>query len=447
MKIYNTSLIKKGILLSLVLLSPEILAAENLNFNYTRADALSLDPRMGIQAKACHSLGDPINISFQLGRLYPAPEITLDIKGKAFSKSYSIFSGEKDRSAGGDNSSFSIPFNITKNGSVKGTSVVNVTYPETDLTYNNKFCFSDKRMANLPLTEGYIPLIEGDAKTGKDYEKFCSQLGWVGTAQYVWGGDPRTTPMPDHIKAWGKGNWTRTIYFMTFTPGQPSHTGLENQSFDGKIDDDGEVVSGINNYVLPLQYDSTNTVSTVIEKAKLSYELSNRDITELKVFVRASDVLYKWEWTTSPDNPNVLRLKYTNPVVAPVISSMPNDPAAPTDPKDDTPPNPAKSDPYVKNNFYAKSNFYKGTLAAKGDLNQRYQYYIQNIVPLSLPPDTAGDINLANTDSLSFTLRQTANSSQGYMQLSVYGQPLQFAPLKFGDKVVASAMQVRNACY
>ncbi|EHJ5407687.1 hypothetical protein KAO45_005151, partial [Salmonella enterica subsp. enterica serovar Wedding] len=69
MKRINTSLKKTGILFSLVLLSPGVMAAENLNFNYTRAGALSLDPRMSLQARACHSKGDPININFRLNSL------------------------------------------------------------------------------------------------------------------------------------------------------------------------------------------------------------------------------------------------------------------------------------------------------------------------------------------------------------------------------------------
>lgn len=159
MRMNHMSLNRKWILFSLVLVSPTILAAEkaeNLNFNYTRADALSMDSRLGLQAKACHSLGDPININFRFGQISFAPQVTLYIKGKGYSKSYSVLEG----------GNLTIPFNIKRNGRASGTSVVPTFYPGTDGSYNNKFCFSDKRMANLPHTEGYIPLIEGDARTG-----------------------------------------------------------------------------------------------------------------------------------------------------------------------------------------------------------------------------------------------------------------------------------------
>lgn len=450
MKKHDASMIKKGILLSLMLLSPEILAAtENLNFKYSRADALSLDPRVGIQARACHSLGDPINISFRLGKLENTPNIILSINGKSYSKSYSVFSGEKGKANSGvDNTSLSIPFNITKSGSASGTSGVMIT-PTPVVSFNDPFCFNKKRMANLPLTEGYIPLIKGDSKTGKDYDKFCHEDG-LATQDMVWNGDPRVVPMPDYIKKWGSDYWTSTTFYMTLTNTTGAKPVLNWVDFNRKPDEDGKVVSGMTDYSLPVKHNLSvgpEKAYSVLEHGDFSFELSNRNITELKVSI--DDGRYIWEWTPSTDNPNILHLRYSGIDEAfKLITAIPNNPSAPVYPGDKNPPNPAKNDPYVKNGFYAKDNFYKGTLAGKGDLNQKYQDYVQNIVPLSLPPDSVGDINLVNTDSLSFTLRNVANNSPyGYMQLSIYGQPIQFGPLKYRDKEVASAMQVRNACY
>ncbi|EDC5876949.1 hypothetical protein AB9N36_002221 [Salmonella enterica] len=431
MRMNHMSLNRKWILFSLVLLSPAILAAENLNFNYTRADALSMDSRLGLQAKACHSLGDTINLNFRLGSISIAPQVILYIKGKDYSKSYRVF----------EVGNLTVPFNIKRTGSASGTSVVPVYHPGTTGSYNTPFCFSDKRMANLPHTQGYIPLIKGDAKTGADFETFCRGIGEVGDLSVVWGGDPRSTDMPANIKAWG--SWTGVIYFMTFTPGTPDGTVDEQRHFDRA--EDSQVVTGLSNYSLPLQYDAAGgkTVQTVLDKANFTYYLNNRNITELKVIVRVLDSIdYKWEWTVSRDNPNLLHLKYTDPTVSSVISPIPNV----VDHSFDL--NPAKDDPYAKNSFYANAGFYKGTLASRASLNQNYQDYIKNVSPLSLPPDTAGDINLANTGNLTFTLRSAGSSaSQGYLQLSVYGEPLQFAPLVVNGKEVASAMQVRNACY
>ncbi|ENV3755715.1 hypothetical protein ACFJ6F_005664, partial [Salmonella enterica] len=95
MRMNHMSLNRKWILFSLVLVSPAILAAENLNFNYTRADALSLEPQLGLQAKACHSKAEPMDIHVRFDKnvdMKGISEIRLDISGSAYAKSYTVFS-------------------------------------------------------------------------------------------------------------------------------------------------------------------------------------------------------------------------------------------------------------------------------------------------------------------------------------------------------------------
>ncbi|HAG2284915.1 TPA: hypothetical protein G8W61_005325 [Salmonella enterica] len=444
MKLNKFSLKQSCFLISVILLAPEIQAesGDSVLFNYySGSDLFNRESRMGLQAKACHSLGDPINISFKLGRMFPAPEITLDIKGKNYSKSYSVFSGGIKNKSGAGDASFDIPFKITKNGSATGQSFVDVVVQKT-AEYKDRFCFHpDFRDNSYIFTNGYIPIYENENR----YTKLCGSH-YLGSISYVWGGDPLNTPASQTLKD-NVGIRTGVVYFKTFEPGSDLHNELEVRSFLGAVNDNGQVVSEVSNYVLPIQSENAKVGYTTLDSADFSYSLSNRNITELKLVVKSQGFAeYKWEWVASDDNPNILHLKYTNPIIEPIISPVPNDVEAPTDPSDSNPPNPAKTDPYNINSFYAKNDFYKGTLAGKDSLNQQYENY-NSVMPLSLPPDSAGDINLVNTDSLSFTLRTPANKSQGYIELSAFGQPLQFAPLKYKDKEIASAMQMRNACY
>ncbi|ELE9461266.1 hypothetical protein RBV54_005015 [Salmonella enterica] len=420
MKRVNTSLTKTGILFSLVLLSPGVMAAENLNFNYTRAGALSLDPRMSLQARACHSKGDPININFRLNGLrLGTPHITLEIKGQGYSKSYSVFPATKSMAGKSGAGDFTVPFSIKKNGTASGTNVVTVHHDAVPAQFGTKFCF-------MKAAGGKIAILDSaPGFPGHSYEQVCKNKPVTLDPQFNWGGNPNAgAPQPDYIP--DSIIWNR-VFFTSYTPGKPARDEQQWQDVSGPVSDNGDVVSELYAYALP--------IPQMTDKGNFTFNLSNRNITTLKLYIKVSNqAVYSWVWEKSKDNPNILRLTYTNPVQVPMISPGPAD---------------SNSDPYARNDFYTGNSFYKGTLASGNSLNQKYTDYIKNIIPLSLPSDSNGNINLVNTDSLSFILQNNGDpdASQSFMKLSVFGQPLQFGPLKVNDKDVASAMQIRNACY
>ncbi|HBM0102982.1 TPA: hypothetical protein LT055_004596 [Salmonella enterica subsp. enterica serovar Wedding] len=423
MKRVNTSLTKTGILFSLVLLSPGVMAAENLNFNYTRAGALSLDPRMSLQARACHSKGDPININFRLNGLrLGTPHITLEIKGKSYSKSYSVFPATKSMAGKSGAGDFTVPFSIKKNGTASGTNVVTVHHDAVPAQFGERFCFRDvgHNSTVVVMEHGGAPLFPQYT-----YENSCRNKPTIFDGLYNWGGNPLDgAPQPGYIT---DSMRLKSIFFTSYTPGKPARDEQQWQDVSGPVSDNGDVVSELYGYALP--------IPQMTDEGNFTFNLSNRNITTLKLYIKVSNqAVYSWVWEKSKDNPNILRLTYTNPVQVPMISPGPAD---------------SNSDPYARNDFYTGNSFYKGTLASENSLNQKYTDYIKNIIPLSLPSDSNGNINLVNTDSLSFILQNNGDpdASQSFMKLSVFGQPLQFGPLKVNDKDVASAMQIRNACY
>ncbi|ECC4968157.1 hypothetical protein Q8D23_004556 [Salmonella enterica] len=415
MKRVNTSLTKTGILFSLVLLSPGVMAAENLNFNYTRAGALSLEPKLSLQARACHSKGDPININFRLNGLrLSTPHITLEIKGQSYSKSYSVFPATKSMAGKSGAGDFTVPFSIKKNGTASGTNVVTVHHDAVRAQFGTKFCFFNVGGHLIAFMEG-----------SRGYKRECVNRALVLDGRWNWGGNPNVgAPQPDYISDDMIGKY---IFFTSYTPGKPAWDEQKWQDVSGPVSDNGDVVSELSGYALP--------IPQLTDEGNFTFNLSNRNITTLKLYFKVSgQVVGSWLWEKSKDNPNILRLTYTNPVLISMISPGPAD---------------SNSDPYARNHFYTGNSFYKGTLASGNSLNQKYTDYIKNIIPLSLPSDSNGNINLVNTDSLSFVLQKNGDpdASQGFMKLSVFGQPLQFGPLKVNDKDVASAMQIRNACY
>lgn len=422
MKRINTSLTKTGIIFSLVLLSPGVMAAEkeNLNFNYTRSGELRLDPRTSVQARACHSKGDPININFRLNNLRQSTlHITLEIKGQGYSKSYSVFPATKSMAGKSGAGDFTVPFSIKKNGTANGTNVVTVHHEAVPAQFGTRFCFKGTPGGKIAVLEGISSL------PGFDFNEVCKDRATVFDGKYNWGGNPNAgASQPGYIT--DSMIW-KYNFFTSYTPGRPARDEQQWQDFSGPVVDNGEVVSELYAYALP--------IPQMTDKGNFTFNLSNRNITTLKLYIKVNNqAVYSWTWEKSKDNPNILRLTYTNPVQMPIISPGPAD---------------SNSDPYAKNLFYKRNGFYKGTLASGNSLNQKYTNYIKNVIPLSLPSDIDGNINLVNTDSLTFVLQKNndPDASQGFMKLSVFGQPLQFGPLKVNDKDVASAMQIRNACY
>lgn len=430
MKVYNTSLIKKGILFSLFLLSPEILAAENLNFNYTRSGVLNLEPRLGLQARACHSKGDPMDIRIHLApiRVGEKFNVTLAVQGAAYTESYAVFSAvsRKDKKLVAD-TDFLVPWSVDVKGNTKGNYLYWAFTPETLPVWGNNFCFVPDKRNDSSYTKGYAPVFKGT----DDYN-LCRKKPILFDQRYVWGGNPVTTPMPEQIKskvdeygdAYLTGNYQ---FFTTYTPGKPSYHDVDSSDFNSSENK----VSKEENFTYRLPIGSENNMGVRIDGGDFLIKLSNRNISSLTLTITSGNVSDVWSWRVAADDVYKNRL-HLNHLSNLGIQALVSD----------------NSDPYFVNHFYKENRYYKGSLAAGAFLTQAYTDYIDSIMPLSLPPSSDGEINLVNTDGLTFTIGQQS-SVQGYgsMKFSAYGQPLKFAPLIVNGKEAASAMQVRNACY
>ncbi|EJB7648019.1 hypothetical protein MW925_000590 [Salmonella enterica] len=466
MKMNHTSLSRKWILFSLVLLSPEILAAtESLNFNYKRADTLSLEPRLGLQARACHSLADPMNIEFQFSEMTP-PEVELHIKGNTYIKGYSIFrtaSGVKVTDAYTD-PDFQVPWHIQASGQVSGQVAQNS--PAVQEKWNYPFCFSDghpfnrSSWADNAHANGYFPVFRPDYFKVSTYWQVNVPLGlpvsqddynWSQWHMYcdgkdaaahgahygdylLWDGDPkdRNSPPPAVKHQMDISNppgafLTKNWFFVSHIPGRAEGEGPDIWGGLGQpVPDDSKSPDYV--YRFPIK-NSNNKKATVLNSGRFSFRLDNRNITSLTLIIKSNGLQSAWVWARNGDNTSWLHLSKTGNIPVEQVSNR-NDPG----------------DPYSVGNFYTRTqSYFKGTLVAKSFLNSQFTNHVP---PLSLPPDSDGDINLVNTDSLMFSIGQVRNScGQGNWTVSVQGQPLKFAPVYVNGKEVVSAMQVRNACY
>lgn len=468
MKRHDASVIKKGILLSLVLLSPEILAAtENLNFNYTRADASSLDPRLSKLAKACHTLTDPLNINVQFGEMNTQNvRVVMTVYGSNAGKGYAVYtlpgasgksaSGTVNRTAlksGTTDPDLVIPFGLSVQGEASLSVSQTSTTPVYETGYDDPFCFDLNAGSVNPVkyanSNGFAPIYDNppysDGFGSRDYQKYCMNFNRVNPdneEDTYW--PDYYGPRPEVIsegmaKPWGEYQGKYIFHRHKYT----YDTGLTDSKEELK-DIKPTVDAGIN--ALAVEYDfpiyKAGSKYSVLRKGNYQLILNNRDITEL-----------------------VLKISYTVPGQSPGLSVFTwkrdnnylNNVLAFNGSTQQVPVNSAgniKDDPYQtfynddkKETSTATQDYFRGTLVSGGGLNQKYQDYINNIMPLSLPPTNQGDINLVNTDSLTFSIGQENGISGGAPLLTVYGQPLKFGPLYTGSKLALSAMQVRNACY
>lgn len=445
MRMNHMSLNRKWILCSLVLLSPAILAAENLNFNYTRADALSMDSRLGLQAKACHSKGNPMDIRFlfEPGTIGTSFKAMLTLTGVEYPKSYApVTSLAKKVEVDPD---FLVPWEVSVNGQASGVDVFNVTTPGTPgyTLYTDVFCF--KRNHNLIGTGrndawpsgGFIPIFTqppytvsggGYSVGSKGDSSSCAGITGAPSEKNYW---PNYYSPPPHIAHSSEKDFYFNHEFYRkkeeHAPTPPT-TIRDSESFNKLVNNEVHKESSFT-YTFPFSSGQHSNVGVKINKGDFLFKLRNRNISKLTLTLLYNGDPEVWTWT-SEKNSNVLKLSRTQGPTG--IKASGNDIV----------------DPYFVNKFYKSNNYYKGSLTARSRLTQAYIDYIDNIVPLSLPPGSDGDINLVNTDSLTFTIGQeTGQQGYGSMTFSVYGQPIKFAPLSANGKEVASAMQIRNACY
>ncbi|EKY8363881.1 hypothetical protein RDV39_004678 [Salmonella enterica] len=442
MKANHILMSRKWIFYSLFLLSPGILAAENLNFNYTQAGELSLDPRLGLQAKACHSKSDPMDIRVHFDSLTTGSNfnVTVDIQGTEYPKSYGVFTKAVQSKKSGPDPDFMVPWRVNVKGGASGNYNFKASYPAKDPEWGDSFCFVlDPRIdrKKYPFTDGLRPYFYGEP----EYNQYCGDKPLLYHSYYVWGGDPRKTVMP----AWYGNDFPRPDptqplftamqrflagnikFFTTYKDGEPAFTQVDNAGFNKSVDK--EFADNKFTYRFPLGID--NNVGVQVDNGDFLLRLNNRNISALTLTVTSGNASEVWSWKAANDDAYKNRL-YLNH--QPALGMQPSVSDA--------------SDPYLTNKFYKENRYYKGTLTPGVYLMPAYTDYIRDIMPLSLPATSDGEINLVNTDSLTFTIGKVANAG-GYGSLSfrAYGQPMKFAPLFANGKEVASAMQIRNACY
>lgn len=460
MKRHDASVIKKGILLSLVLLSPEILAAENLNFNYTRADASSLDPRLSKLAKACHTLTDPLNINVQFGGMNTQNvRVTMTVYGSDAGKGYAVYTlpGSSGKSASGTvnrtvlNGSTTdpdlvIPFGLSVQGEASLSVSQTSTQPVYDTGYDDPFCFDlDAGYVN-PVkyghSNGFAPIYDNPPYMGGfgsgDFQKYCQQFNRVppdNREDTYWPdyNNPPETVQDGMAKSWDAYQGKYIFYRHKYT----YDTGLTDSKVEWQ-DIKPTADAGIN--AQAIEYDfpiyKAGSKYSMLNSGNYQLLINNRDITGLELKISQVTPGY-------PVNVNVFTWErdnsYLNNVLAyqgVTTNQLPQEPAGDI-----------KNDPYQTFYKNISQSYFRGTLVDKYALNQKYQDYINNIMPLSLPAKSPGDINLVNTDSLTFKIKMHDGIAGGNFQVTVYGQPLKFGPLYTGSKQALSAMQVRNACY
>lgn len=470
MKIVNTSLIKTGILFSLVLLSSAVMAAENLNFNYTRAEALSLEPSLGLQARACHSKGDPMDIHVRFNKgmnITKSYKVMLNINGGAYTKSYAIFSPTVKNRTGVD-PDFLVPWGASVKGTAKVNEMNSVIIPATPEQNHDPFCFSNAGPKYYSIIYpppysfgGLIPIFKNAPYyvdplgnlDGSDFSKRCQfaldRLSETdrNSRAYYWpyGKDLYTNRLikygdiqgrtgssfiQDGIKLWGESflfvEKQQRIFWSNRSPAVPARTEIQATSKDYNMDEN--CTASNCSFTFPVGKGEHGNY--IQDGGGFLVKLNNRNIMSLTLSLNYDKNTYIWKWQRDDSSWIRNRLFLTQNTTGGAIV---------------LPTNIDNSDPYK--NFYVNgfTSFYRGTLVLSSSLKMDdYTDYINKVVPLSLPADTTGGINLVNTDSLTFALGADKN---GTPTLEIFGQPLKFAPLSVNGKVVASAMQIRNACY
>ncbi|EBH1519232.1 hypothetical protein CBX60_26265 [Salmonella enterica subsp. enterica serovar Pensacola] len=457
MRMNHMSLNRKWILFSLVLLSPAILAAENLNFNYTRADSRSLEPQLLKLGKACHSRDDPmdVEVDFLPDLLTSHNRIELIVSGEVQKKGYAGLSvlfknpavdydlqTSMDITAGGEGST------------IYGT--YDVTTPKTRTVYNDPFCFH-KDLFNLVIPElavsgKYEPIYSQEpyiVDLGKGaFTKYCdiSRLQPTTDGSTYWPdyyNPPKgiqtamaeTSNDPDQFLF--KYMFYRNKYEIP--DGSETHQVAETNHVAPRPTQVVRVDNSTLRYVFPIRL--TDNGLSILKKGNFRLTLSQRNITSLTLRITqivpgygdtVQDFTWKRDGGVSGLN-NTLRFTQT-----PMTQHI-------------TPAGDIKDDPYAP--FYDRkslnNSYFRGTLVAESSLNNNYKKYVKNISPLSLPAKSMGDINLLNTQKLKFVIGQDNQQGAvgGDYTVTVFGQPMKFGPLYAGNQEMVSAMQLRDACY
>lgn len=476
MKVNKFSLKKKWFLIPLALLTPEVLA-EVIDINYFMSTNLfTQEPRIGLQAKACHSKADPMEIRVRFGEMFSplvddGSGVKLTIEGADYRKSYSVFSAREVNSKNAStDTEFLVPWRVSVNGKVNGSVSVNKVVPGSEAIYKHAFCFADGYFGNSggripyssPSTHGYFPLFEDyvpqqllNTSTSdsiilnkKAFQQLCGNRVPTHDIEHVWSGslpynDPKIPSAIDSaMKREGAVAFlTKGLFYLDYTPGVDETTVLAHESLAQPpainslpLDNNGNAA-----YFFPI---TSPHGGVYLENGDFSLTLNNRNIS--KITLTIGYTVWSWESSDKDVSGNNLYLYKKN--VDPIFPGTANlNISQEKDPFRE--PDSALPDNFY-NNGYLTANYFRGTLVSEANLSQDYKNYIKNIMPLSLPAVTDGNINLVNTDSLTFTIGQIhTESSLGNYALRVSGQPLKFAPLYINNKETVSAMKMRDLCY
>ncbi|HDC2548019.1 TPA: hypothetical protein O7139_005463 [Salmonella enterica] len=457
---------KKKTPLILLLLSPTIFAAsDNLNFNYSAPVINSLNPRFSLQTNVCHSMADPIAITvgFKKGMQPESYNISMTVNGAPVYKGYAGLSALASSGKRTADTDFQIPFRVSFHGSVKGTDTYIRHTPDS---YSEPFCFDPRSEFNdgeikyySPSTYGYFPLFEhypdelapdrtpeAVKNNESDFQRYCGNGQRVETKdqEHFWSeGYPIYNPkIPAGVKKGmdrngnGEQFLTSGLFYLKYIPAvdQPIISYIDNPYTTSDLinNADGSVTFTFPLYPKDVSEDSKGFV--LRDGNDFVFNISNRNISSLILDISRKDSgehsIFKWQ-RDSNSLSHIL-----------AFQGLPADFSLPSPGE-----NNITNDPYQQ--FYSGDTVhqvFRGTLVTELSLKKEYENYIDNIMPLSLPTNTTGDINLVNTDSLSFLIGQD-NEHSGSDFLRVYGQPLKFAPLMAGGKELASAKKVRDACY
>ncbi|EIP3426026.1 hypothetical protein LSE82_004878 [Salmonella enterica] len=438
MKKHNISLMKRGILLSLILMSPEILAAEkseNLNFHYTKGTADGVG-RIGQQVRACRSLTDPITVKFVLDNVDSRNEqINLKINGKDIKSIIEPFR---------ESASFIHPFTLSSSSKISGIwGVMKETQPDyyDKLTEKKEpYCFDSRRQvrpdAVVPFGLLSIPY------TGDTFSPWCYYPKRIIDGP-VYNNEKPLSEAPEEVQyAVRNGNkqyffdhifYKKGVYTKVPVPGS-SHPIRQEFRFDGPFDEVSN--AGELDYTLPYEHSSDATDTRLSGFMDLHLSQRNIQSVELTILRKKDKKAISFRWsrfdTGSEAHTNILRLKLSGDTGLVKPASGQSD----------------AEDMYLNNGFYAPyktktapNTFYRGTLVSYNGLNDKYTSHTPL---LSLPASIEGDINLVNTDSITLELKR--DDTGNYMAW-FYGQPLQFSDVIFAGKMVATAKTVRDECY
>ncbi|HEC8924849.1 TPA: hypothetical protein R4D26_000899 [Salmonella enterica subsp. enterica serovar Stanley] len=468
MKTNTFSLKKSFFLISLALLSPGIFAGSDRPL-VPEYDSVSpdLNAQLLRLGKTCHSLDEPMVIDIRFKKHMDTSNLRLGvtIKGNTAGKGYTEISSSLPSSPA---SGLLVPWNysITSQGKFDTTS-----FSTTPEEYTGRFCFTEQSQKGKPIptmpdgpVHGYYPLFENslpsayvnqttaEAKelNNRMFRQYCSGRPETKDSDHVWsdaniGVHNIPSNINGRITMEGTGFLTSGLFYMNVSPAATSQQqGTFEPSLNiqgaGQVVGTGAIAGQVSPYYLPTIAPHASATWTADGGVLYRFVLSNRNISLLQLDLIRQIPGYSEEKSTFTwqrnDGDLSRTLRYSH---SPQQFLLERARAG----QYDTAP-----DPY--NNFYVSedaASFFGGTLVAASSLNEEYKNYINNIMPLSLPPTSNGDINLVNTESLSFLIgAKNEYAGNGYV-FKAYGQPLAFGPLYTGKTKAAGAMEVRNACY